>query len=89
MRHLTCRLGFVPASLVFRTVTVEWYVPMAAFVFECERDFGVRTGALLTAQTPDVLASIQAQIEESVQVYARGEGFALPYAAHVIAATAL
>ncbi len=82
------RLGFDPASLVFRTVTVEWVVPTAAFVFECERDFGVRTGALLAAQTPEVLASIQAQIEESVQAYARGEGFALPYAARVIAATA-
>ncbi len=82
------RLGFDPASLTFRTVTVEWYVPTASFVFECERDFGVRTGALLAAQTPEVLASIQAQIEESVQAYARGEGFALPYAARVIAATA-
>ena len=82
------RLGFDPASLVFHTVTVEWYVPTAAFVFECERDFGVRTGALLAAQNAEVLASIQSQIEESVQVYARGEGFALPYAAHVVAATA-
>ena len=88
-RRVLGRLGFDPASVIFRTVTVEWYVPTAAFVFESERDFGVRTGALLAAQTPEVLASIQAQIEESVQAYARGEGFALPYAAHVIAVTAL
>ncbi len=88
-RRVLGRLGFDPASLVFRTVTVEWNVPTASFIFECERDFGVRTGALLAVQTPETLASIQAQIEESVQAYARGEGFALPYAAHVIAAIAL
>lgn len=88
-RRVLGRLGFDPASLTFQTVTVEWYVPTASFVFEAERDFGVRTGALLAVQTPAVLASIQAQIEKSVQAYARGEGFALPYAAHVIAATAL
>ncbi len=88
-RRVLGRLGFDPVSLVFRTVTVEWHVPTASFVFESERDFGVRTGALLAVQTSEVLAAIQARIEESVQTYARGEGFALPYTAHVIAAIAL
>ncbi|MCJ2554861.1 MAG: class I SAM-dependent methyltransferase [Candidatus Thermoplasmatota archaeon] len=80
--------GFDRVSLGFRTVTVDWQVPTASYVFECERDFGVRTGALLALQTPEALAAIQAQIEESVQAYARGDGFALPYTAHVVTATA-
>ncbi len=88
IRRVLGRLGFDPASLVFRTVTVEWHVPTASFVFECERDFGVRRGALLAVQTPKTLASIQAQIEASVQAYARSDGFAIPYAAHVVAAKA-
>lgn len=82
------RIGFDPASLSFRTVTVEWTVPTAAYLYEAERDFGVRTGALLAAQTPEVLDAIRRQIEGSVQTYTRRDGFDLPFAAHVVAATA-
>ncbi|MFQ5919010.1 MAG: class I SAM-dependent methyltransferase [Thermoplasmata archaeon] len=87
-RRVLGQVGFDPASLEFRTVTVEWTVPTATYLFEAERDHGVRTGALLAVQSPEVLDAIRRQIEESVQAYARGEGFALPYAAHVVAATA-
>ncbi|HEY3104787.1 MAG TPA: class I SAM-dependent methyltransferase [Pyrinomonadaceae bacterium] len=82
-------IGFDPASLVFRTVTVEWQVPTAAFVFEAERDAGVRTAALLAAQTPEVLSAIQSEIESALQPYARGKGFSIPFAAHVVAARAI
>jgi SAM-dependent methyltransferase len=86
-RILSAR-GFDRASLGFQTVTVEWQVPTASYVFESERDFGVRTGALLARQSPKALSAIQKAIEESAQAFARGDGFALPYAAHVVTATA-
>lgn len=82
------RAGFDPASFVFQTVTADWQVPTAAFVFESARDAGVRGAALLAAQTPPMLAAIQAQIEEKVRAYATGSGFAIPETAHVVAATA-
>ncbi len=82
-------LGFDPVSLVFRTVTVEWQVPTASFVFECERDVGVRTAALLAAQTPETLSAIRAQMKESVRAYTKRDGFSIPYAAHVVAVTAV
>lgn len=48
------QLGFDLASLDFRTVTVDWQVPSAKFVFEAERDAGVRMGAVLGAQKPEI-----------------------------------
>jgi SAM-dependent methyltransferase len=76
--------GFDPASLDFQTVTVEWSVPTASFLFEAERDAGVRTAALLAQQTPSVLKAIQTQIEESVKLYRKGNDFVIPFAAHLI-----
>src|SRR5437867_1104122 len=60
-RETLSRAGFEPASLVFRTVTEEWQVPTASFVFEGEREAGVRTTALLAAQKPEVLSAIRAR----------------------------
>lgn len=82
-------LGFDPASLTFQPVTRDWTVPTAAFLFESERGAGVRTAALLAAQTPERLGAIRAQIEESVQEYATEKGFAIPFAANVVAVTAV
>lgn len=87
-RRVLGRHGFDPTSVDHRTVTLDWVVPTAAYVFEAERDHGVRSGAILAVQSPETLEAIQAQIERSVQRYARDDGFALPYAAHLIAATA-
>jgi len=87
-RRILGRLGFDPCSLEFRTVTVEWRIPTASFLFECERDAGVRTAALLAAQTPEALSAIEAQMTESVLAYATPGGFAIPYTANVIAITA-
>lgn len=82
------RAGFDPASLVFQTVTVEWQVPTASFLFESEQHAGVRTAALLARQTPDVLKAIQSQIEDSVRVLAKNDGFGIPFAAHLITVAA-
>lgn len=76
--------GFDQKSVTFNTLTREWLVPTTSFVFECERNAGVRTAALLAAQTEDTQNAIQKQIEESVARYAKGDGFAIPYAAHVV-----
>jgi len=88
-RRTLSQLGFDPTSLDFRTVTVDWQVPSAAFVFEVERDAGVRTAALLAAQKLEIQRAIQTQIETELQPYARANGFSIPYAAHVIAVRAV
>jgi len=88
-RRTLSQSGFDPTSLVFRTVTVSWQVPSAAFVFEAERDAGVRTAALLAAQKPEVQHAIRNQIETGFRPFANENGFSIPYAAHVIAVRAV
>ena len=87
-RTLLMQAGFDRASVAFRTVTHEWRVPTASFIFDRERDSGVRTAALLARQTPDALASIQRDVEAGMRVFAHTEGFAVPYTAHIISARA-
>lgn len=77
--------GFDPDTLVFRTVTVEWTVPTASHVLECERKAGVRTAAVLNAQSPEAQRAIEEQVIESMQDFVTEDGFKLPYAAHVVA----
>lgn len=86
-RKALARAGFDGSSMVFKLHTVEWKVPSGRFIFDAERCAGVRTAGLLARQTPDVLRAIQSVIETSVQVYAKGEGFAIPKTAHIVAVT--
>ncbi len=86
-RGTLSRLGFDPVSFVFQTVTVEWQIPSASFLFKAERDAGVRTAALLAAQSPEKLEAIQAELDQKVSTYATEVGFTIPFAAHVIAIT--
>jgi ubiquinone/menaquinone biosynthesis C-methylase UbiE len=79
------RAGFDGASMVFKLHTIEWNVPNARFIFDAERNAGVRTAGLLARQTPEKLNAIQLAIEASVRPYAKGEGFAIPKAAYVVA----
>jgi Methylase involved in ubiquinone/menaquinone biosynthesis len=85
-RNALERAGFEGASMKFKVHRIEWRVPTARFIFEAERDAGVRTAGLLARQTPKALAAIQSAIEKAVQPYARGDGFAIPKAAYVVAA---
>jgi ubiquinone/menaquinone biosynthesis C-methylase UbiE len=78
------RAGFNDSSMSFKLHTIEWNVPNAQFVFEAERNAGVRTAGLLARQTPDKLSAIQSAIETSVKRYAKGRGFAIPKAAYVV-----
>ena len=79
------RAGFDGASMKFKVHRIEWQVPSARFVFDAELEAGVRTAGLLARQMPEVLSAIQAGIEQGVQRFARGDGFAIPKAAYVVA----
>ena len=76
--------GFDQKSLKFDTLTREWHVPTTSYVYDCERNAGVRTAALLAAQNAEACAAIKEQIEQAVSMYAKNDGFAIPYAAHVV-----
>src|SRR5207248_1808894 len=72
------RAGFDAASMIFKIHRIEWKVPTARFVVEAEKSAGVRTAGLLAKQTPEALHAIEAAIEKAVQLYAAGDGFAIP-----------
>jgi SAM-dependent methyltransferase len=85
-RSALVRAGFDGASMRFKVHRIEWKVPTAKFIFEAELKAGVRTAGLLARQTPAALNAIEAALEKAVQPYARGNGFAIPKAAYVLAA---
>ena len=86
-RKVLRRVGFDAAFMTFETRSVEWNIPTSQFLFEAERDAGVRTAGLLARQTSDRLDAIMRAIEDVVKLYAKGDGFAIPMAAHVIVVT--
>jgi len=81
------RAGFNGASIVFNLHTIVWNVPTARFAFDAERNAGVRTAGLLARQTPEKLRAIQSAIEDAVRPYAKNDGFAIPKAAYIVAAS--
>jgi ubiquinone/menaquinone biosynthesis C-methylase UbiE len=83
-RKVLGRAGFDGESLAFQTRLVEWNLSSASFLFEAERDAGVRTAGLLARQSRERLDSIQQAIEDGVKRYVRGDRFVIPFAAHVI-----
>jgi ubiquinone/menaquinone biosynthesis C-methylase UbiE len=80
-------VGFDGESLIFRTHSVEWSLPSSSFLFEAERDAGVRTAGLLWRQSRERLSRIEQAIENGVNRYARGNRILVPFAAHVVVAT--
>ena len=76
------KIGF--SDLVFETIAAAWKVPSADFLFESERNAGVRTAGLLAQQSPEVLESIRQTIRRNAEPYAGNEGYAIPISAHVI-----
>jgi ubiquinone/menaquinone biosynthesis C-methylase UbiE len=85
-RNALDRAGFDGASMSFKVHRIEWEVPSASFIFNAELNAGVRTAGLLARQTPEALDAIRGAIEKAVKPYARGDGFAIPKAAYVVAA---
>lgn len=78
------KAGFDPSTFSFETVYSEWLVPSPDFLFESELNAGVRTAALLKAQTPETLEKISKHIAAAVLTYEKGDGYAIPFAAHVV-----
>ena len=88
-RKVLARAGFDGDSLSFNTRIVDWRLPDPAFLFEAERDHGVRTAGLLARQTPDALGRIRTAIEAGVKRCARDDRFLVPFSAHLVIATKL
>lgn len=93
-REQTClvslsKAGFDPSTFRFETVVAEWMVPSQTFLFESELHAGVRTAALLARQSDETLERISSTIAEAVSSYAKGDGYAIPFAAHIISARKL
>jgi SAM-dependent methyltransferase len=81
------RAGFDGVGMTFKLHRIEWQVPTAQFVFDAERNAGVRTAGLLARQTPEALGKIQRAMAKSVQRYAKSSGFAIPKGAYIVAAS--
>jgi SAM-dependent methyltransferase len=71
--------GFADVEVL--EVPLTWRVADAGAVFEAMSRGGVRTAAVLRAQTPDALAAIRAALTHRVEAYARDGAFVLPMAA--------
>ena len=85
-RKALVRAGFDGESMAFNVHRIEWNVPSARYIFDAELNAGVRTAGLLARQTPQALRQIQLTIEKSMQRYRKGEHFAVPKAAYIVAA---
>jgi len=83
-RQVLKRAGFDGTSMSYETCTVEWELPNAGYLFDAERNAGVRTAGILARQSPETLEAIRIALENGIKQYARGDKFALPMVAHVI-----
>ena len=86
-REVLQTAGFDPTSMTFDIVTVGWNVPTSHFLFDAERDAGVRTAGVLALQSPERLEAIRLAVEEGVKRYAHANGFTIPMTAHIISAS--
>ena len=83
-RQVLGQAGFDGKSISYATRTAQWHLPNASYLFEAERDAGVRTTGLLARQSPTTLNAIRIAIEEGVRRYAKVNEFAIPMAAHLV-----
>jgi ubiquinone/menaquinone biosynthesis C-methylase UbiE len=83
-RKILEEVGFDGSSFRFQSKVVEWKIPSAGYLFEAERDAGVRTAGLLARQSPARLKAISQAIEEGVRRYTRAGGFSVPMAANLV-----
>jgi SAM-dependent methyltransferase len=68
--------GFTDVDV--RTLTLTWRLPASDAVFDAISRGGVRTAAVLRAQTPAALESIRAAVRRGVERYKRGGAFLVP-----------
>jgi SAM-dependent methyltransferase len=57
---------------------LTWTLPSADAAFEAMSRGGVRTAAVLRAQSPDALAQIRVEIRRNVETFAHAGGFVIP-----------
>jgi SAM-dependent methyltransferase len=69
-------IGFT--DIVVQELPLQWRVASPDAVFDAMCKGGVRTAAVLRAQTPEALAAIGAAVRRGVEAYARDGGFVLP-----------
>jgi SAM-dependent methyltransferase len=78
-------IGFTGVHV--RELPIVWRLASADAVFEALSRGGVRTAAVLRAQTPDALAAIRAAVRRGVEAYADNGGFVIPMPAVLASAT--
>ncbi len=83
-REVLERAGFDGNSMTYATRSVEWQLPDAGYLFNAERNAGVRTVGILARQSPEALETIRVALENGIKQFARGNRFVLPMAAHVV-----
>jgi ubiquinone/menaquinone biosynthesis C-methylase UbiE len=83
-RQVLEEVGFDGNSMTYETRLAEWQLPTAGYVFEAERNAGVRTAGILERQSPEILEKIRIALENGIKQFARGNQFVLPMAANVI-----
>jgi SAM-dependent methyltransferase len=69
-----------------RTVPLVWRLSSADGVFDALAQGGVRTAALLRAQTPESLARIRSAVRASVETYRHGSTYEVPMPAILVSA---
>ena len=84
-RRVMAGAGF--EDIHVRTLPLTWVMPSPDAVFEAVMRGGVRTSAVLRAQTPAALDRIQLAVRQSVERYAKGDVFELPMPAVLASAT--
>ena len=75
-RRALAEAGFAAPSV--RTLPLSWRVPSADALLDLFLESGVRTRALLRAQTPEALAAIRAAVHEGARAYQRDGALELP-----------
>ena len=85
-REALIEAGFDRTSFASISITAAWLVPTPSFLFEAERDGGVRTSAVLARQPADRLAAIREAVERAVARHAAPGGFVIPMTARVASA---
>jgi ubiquinone/menaquinone biosynthesis C-methylase UbiE len=78
-------VGFTDIQV--QELPLTWRLTSADAVFEALSRGGVRTAAVLRAQTPEALATIRATVRRGVEIYACEGGFAVPMPAVLASAT--
>jgi SAM-dependent methyltransferase len=81
------KAGF--SKIEVRTLALTWRLRSVDAVFNAVSRGGVRTAALLRAQTPEALAAIRLAVRRGVEAYTKGDVFVVPMPAVLASATRL